>query len=73
MSDCLGNGMPPSAFSGDGWLELAREVLDIEMEGLAAVRGQLGSGFLATLELLSACTGRVVATVTNALGSPLSG
>ena len=62
MSDCLGNGMPPSAFSGDGWLELAREVLDIEMEGLAAVRGQLGSGFLATLELLSACTGRVVVT-----------
>jgi arabinose-5-phosphate isomerase len=58
MSDCPGRGTPPSG----GWLELAREVMDIEMEGLAAVRGQLDGGFTAALELLSACTGRVVVT-----------
>ncbi len=62
MSECPGSGVPPASLSGDGWLELAREVLDIEMEGLAAVRAQLGSGFLAALELLAACTGRVVVT-----------
>lgn len=45
-----------------GWLELAREVLDIEIEGLAAARGQLNGGFLEALDKLSACKGRVVVT-----------
>lgn len=45
-----------------GWLALAREVLDIEIEGLAAVRGQLNGGFTEALALLGACTGRVVIT-----------
>jgi len=52
------NGTPPQG----GWLELAREVLDIEIEGLAAVRGQLNGGFEEALELLAQCTGRVVVT-----------
>lgn len=50
------NGTPPPG----GWLELAREVLDIEIEGLAAVRNQLNGGFEEALERLAACTGRVV-------------
>jgi arabinose-5-phosphate isomerase len=52
------NGTPPQG----GWLELAREVLDIEIEGLAAVRGQLNGGFEEALALLAGCTGRVVVT-----------
>lgn len=56
MSRCEHNGTPPPG----GWLELAREVLDIEIEGLAAVRGQLNGGFEEALERLAACTGRVV-------------
>jgi len=52
------NGAPPQG----GWLELAREVLDIEIEGLAAVRGQLNGGFEEALELLAECKGRVVVT-----------
>lgn len=58
MSSCEHNGAPPQG----GWLALAREVLDIEIEGLAAARGQLGGGFEDALELLAACTGRVVVT-----------
>jgi len=64
MGQCPGNGdngmngIPPAG----GWLELAREVLDIEMEGLAAVRGQLDENFLAALEVLATCTGRVAVT-----------
>lgn len=52
------NGTPPQG----GWLALAREVLDIEIEGLAAVRGQLNGGFEEALALLAGCTGRVVVT-----------
>lgn len=51
------NGQEPPE---GGWLELAREVLDIEIEGLAAVRGQLNGGFTESLMCLAACTGRVV-------------
>ena len=58
MSSCEHNGAPPQG----GWLALAREVLDIEIEGLAAVRGQLNGGFEDALALLAACTGRVVVT-----------
>lgn len=58
MNRCEHNGTPPSG----GWLELAREVLDIEIEGLAAVRGQLNGGFEAALEILAGCKGRVVVT-----------
>lgn len=58
MTNCGQNGAPPPG----GWLELAREVLDIEIEGLAAVRGQLNGGFEEALGLLAGCTGRVVVT-----------
>lgn len=58
MSNCEHNGSPPQG----GWLTLAREVLDIEIEGLEAARGQLDGGFEDALELLAACTGRVVVT-----------
>jgi len=58
MSRCESAGTPPPG----GWLELAREVLDVEIEGLSAVRGQLNGGFLEALEHLAACTGRVVVT-----------
>lgn len=44
------------------WLALAREVLDIEVEGLAAARDQIGPGFLQVLRNMARCTGRVVVT-----------
>ena len=44
------------------WLELAREVLDTELQGLAAVRDQLDGGFEAALTAMAECTGRVVIT-----------
>lgn len=52
------NGAAPQG----GWLALAREVLDIEIEGLVAVRGQLNGGFEEALALLAGCKGRVVVT-----------
>ncbi|MDO9630761.1 MAG: SIS domain-containing protein, partial [Humidesulfovibrio sp.] len=62
MNDCPGNGTSNGTPPAGGWLELAREVLDIEMEGLAAVRDQLDGGFTEALELLASCKGRVVVT-----------
>ncbi|BDQ33162.1 KpsF/GutQ family sugar-phosphate isomerase [Pseudodesulfovibrio portus] len=44
------------------WLELAREVLDIEIEGLAAARDQLDDEFVRALTLMAECQGRVVIT-----------
>lgn len=46
----------------DGWLARAREVLDIEIQGLAAVRGKLDRSFVRALEILASCNGRVVVT-----------
>ncbi len=48
--------------SGQDWLAVARDVFDAELEGLAAVRGKLAGGFLAAMDLLSGCAGRVVVT-----------
>lgn len=42
------------------WLVLGREVLDVEIAGLIAVRDDLGRGFLDALEALACCVGRVV-------------
>ncbi|SDB02208.1 arabinose-5-phosphate isomerase [Desulfonatronum thiosulfatophilum] len=42
------------------WLALGREVLDVEISGLTAVRDELGQGFLHALEVLANCSGRVV-------------
>ena len=47
---------------GLDWLALGREVLDVEIEGLVAVREALDESFVRALELLAGCTGRVVAT-----------
>ncbi|BDQ36743.1 carbohydrate isomerase KpsF/GutQ family protein [Pseudodesulfovibrio nedwellii] len=44
------------------WLNLAREVLDIEIQGLAAVKEQLGESFVEALTALAECEGRVVIT-----------
>lgn len=44
------------------WVSLGRGVLDIEMEGLAAVRDRLGPSFETALSLLAGCRGRVVVT-----------
>lgn len=44
------------------WIGLAREVLDVEIEGLASVRETLGEGFLAALECMAGCAGRIVVT-----------
>lgn len=44
------------------WLNAAREVLSVEMEGIGAVRDGLNVGFVQSLETLAGCTGRVVLT-----------
>ncbi|EGB14149.1 KpsF/GutQ family protein [Pseudodesulfovibrio mercurii] len=44
------------------WLALAREVLDIEAEGLRAVHDQLDGAFVEALTAMAKCTGRVVVT-----------
>lgn len=43
-------------------LELGKDVLHIEMEGLAAVRERLDERFMQALEILAACRGRLVVT-----------
>jgi arabinose-5-phosphate isomerase len=44
------------------WLDLAREVLRIEIEGLEAVQTGLGQGFVDALTLIASCSGRVIVT-----------
>lgn len=44
------------------WLPRAKEALDIEIEGLLAVRANLGPSFNEAVELLAGCKGRVVFT-----------
>jgi len=44
------------------WLTLAREVLDVEIEGLQAVNKQLGEPFVSALTAMAECEGRVVIT-----------
>ena len=44
------------------WLRLARQVLDVEIEGLGEVRESLGRGFLAALRRMAGCEGRIVVT-----------
>ncbi|MBQ4133129.1 MAG: KpsF/GutQ family sugar-phosphate isomerase [Desulfovibrionaceae bacterium] len=43
-------------------LEQAREVLDIEMEGLRTVQARLDQGFASAVNMMHACTGRIVVT-----------
>ncbi len=52
-----------SSTSGNtDWLKLAREVLDIEIEGLEAVKGQLDEQFAKAVTAMAECSGRVVIT-----------
>jgi arabinose-5-phosphate isomerase len=44
------------------WLAKAREVLDIEVRGLTAVRDRLDESFVTALKLMASCAGRVVVT-----------
>lgn len=44
------------------WLAQAREVLNVEIEGLAAVRDALDDSFVEALSLMASCEGRVVIT-----------
>jgi len=44
------------------WVELARQVLDTEIEGLYRIRENLGPEFEKTLELISGSSGRVFVT-----------
>jgi arabinose-5-phosphate isomerase len=44
------------------WLAVGREVLDVEVQGLAHVRDRLGRGFLDSLDILGSVSGRVVVT-----------
>jgi arabinose-5-phosphate isomerase len=48
--------------SSSDWLALGREVLDVEMEGIAAVRDALGPDFVRAVTMLGECAGRVVVT-----------
>lgn len=41
------------------WVQHAKNVIDIEIEGLASVRERLGPSFSLAVELLAACRGRV--------------
>ncbi len=47
---------------GKDWLAKAREVLDVEVQGLHAVRDRLDASFVRALELMASCSGRVVIT-----------
>lgn len=44
------------------WAALAKETIDIEIEGLEAVKARLGEAFNRAVRLLAACGGRVVIT-----------
>lgn len=48
--------------STEKWLCRAREVLDIEIQGLDAVRNKLDASFARALEIMAGCAGRVVVT-----------
>lgn len=51
---------PDASRPEQDWLETARRVLDVEIQGLAAVRDRLDSSFVRALELMALCSGRVV-------------
>ena len=46
--------------TGEDWLAKAKHVLDVEAQGLAAVRDRLNGSFVRGLELMAGCSGRVV-------------
>lgn len=48
--------------------ELARQVMDIEIEGIAAIRDRLDENFLQAVELILACQGKVLWTAMGKSG-----
>ena len=56
-SKCMG-----CASGNTDWLTLAREVLDIEIQGLEAIIAQLDGEFVRGLTAMAQCKGRVVIT-----------
>jgi len=48
--------------SRNSWLKLASKVLDVEIEGIEAVKKDLGDSFCLALEEMSGCKGRIVIT-----------
>ncbi|GFM38583.1 KpsF/GutQ family sugar-phosphate isomerase [Desulfovibrio psychrotolerans] len=52
----------PSCAPRTDWLELGQDVLNIEIEGLKAVRDRLNGPFVDAVTLLAQCAGRVVVT-----------
>ncbi len=48
--------------SRNEWLELARKVLDVEIEGIEAVKKDLDGSFCLALEEMAGCKGRIVIT-----------
>lgn len=50
----------PSSMAGQGSLELARKVLEIEAQAIRSLRDRIGDSFVEALELILASSGRVV-------------
>ncbi len=50
----------PSSMAGQGSLELARKVLEIEAQAIRSLRDRIGESFVEALELILASSGRVV-------------
>ncbi len=50
----------PSSMAGQGSLELARKVLEIEAHAIRSLRDRIGESFVEALELILASSGRVV-------------
>ena len=50
----------PSAFDANRVLELARSTLDIEARALQGLKARQGEGFVAAVQTMLACSGRVV-------------
>ncbi len=63
MENGVGTMAGDTQFMSDtDWIARAREVFDIEIEGLAGLRERLDESFVETLTLLAGCKGRVVVT-----------
>ena len=61
MTDSASESIHTKAQSRD-WLQLAREALNTEIQGLEHVRDNLGPEFEQALRILAGCQGRVVVT-----------
>ena len=59
-SPLASNALGSRSYSAQDLLELGREVLQIESEAVASLATRLGTEFVAAIELILACRGRVV-------------